>query len=338
MRSIYDIQKSWRDNLLDGPEFSGTIPERPDTGERFDFLGHPVRSRLGVPAGPLLDSRWIELAAKLGFDALTYKTIRHRPRDAHPLPNILFVDLDDVATTREAPTSLEQLAITNSFGNPSQDRETLLADIDRSLKILDEGQLLIVSVYGDTPEEFLQAAALAKDAGAPVIEANFSCPNIGTAGGSLYESAETVLELGSLLVKAVAPIPLIIKVGFLEQPKEMLTAATRAGIRAISGINTIPARVVTPTGEPALGPARPTGGICGAPIRTYGERFVQKAAEAIRQEQLDLQLIGVGGITQPEHIEHYLELGADHVQTATGMMWDPLLGSKYHARLHPQTV
>jgi hypothetical protein len=35
-----------------------------------------VASRLGVPAGPLLDSNWTSFAARMGFDIVTYKTIR----------------------------------------------------------------------------------------------------------------------------------------------------------------------------------------------------------------------------------------------------------------------
>jgi hypothetical protein len=40
------------------------------------MLAMQVASRLGVPAGPLLDSRWTTFAARMGFDILTYKTIR----------------------------------------------------------------------------------------------------------------------------------------------------------------------------------------------------------------------------------------------------------------------
>lgn len=40
------------------------------------FVCWQVASRLGVPAGPLLDSRWTTFARQMGFDILTYKTIR----------------------------------------------------------------------------------------------------------------------------------------------------------------------------------------------------------------------------------------------------------------------
>src|SRR5258706_12511947 len=46
-----------------------------------EFLGLKVRSRLGIAAGILLNSKWVAAYAGLGFDVLTYKTVRssHRP-------------------------------------------------------------------------------------------------------------------------------------------------------------------------------------------------------------------------------------------------------------------
>lgn len=51
-----------------------------------------VASRLGVPAGPLLDSRWTALASQLGYDIVTYKTIRTNCSTGHGLPNVLFLE------------------------------------------------------------------------------------------------------------------------------------------------------------------------------------------------------------------------------------------------------
>jgi hypothetical protein len=45
----------------------------PDVPGHWTFCGLPVASPLGMPAGPLLNSRWILHYAALGFDVLTYK-------------------------------------------------------------------------------------------------------------------------------------------------------------------------------------------------------------------------------------------------------------------------
>lgn len=50
-----------------------------------------LASRLGVPAGPLLDSRWTGLASALGYDLITYKTIRSAASTGHSPPNVLYL-------------------------------------------------------------------------------------------------------------------------------------------------------------------------------------------------------------------------------------------------------
>lgn len=88
--------------------------------------------------------------------------------------------------------------------------------------------------------------------------------------------------------------------------------------------------MVNPDGSPALGPDRPTSGICGAPIRTAALEFVRSAREAIDRLGLGLTLIGVGGVSGGQHVVEMLAAGADFVQSATGMMWNPLLAHEYH--------
>ena len=91
MPPCYDIQRSWEENCLHGPRLDASPPLVPATPMK-QFLGLPVRSRLGIAAGLLLNSRWIGPYARLGFDLLTYKTVRSAARPCHPLPNWVFVD------------------------------------------------------------------------------------------------------------------------------------------------------------------------------------------------------------------------------------------------------
>ena len=92
MPPIYDIFKTYLENANHGPFFSGEIPKFEKVAKPVDFLGFKLNSPLGVPAGPLLNSKWIALAARLGFDLPTYKTIRSFSHLGHPLPNIVFVE------------------------------------------------------------------------------------------------------------------------------------------------------------------------------------------------------------------------------------------------------
>ncbi|PIR76513.1 MAG: dihydroorotate dehydrogenase [Candidatus Magasanikbacteria bacterium CG10_big_fil_rev_8_21_14_0_10_42_10] len=349
---IYDITKSYTENAEEGPFFDGQFPERiiPSKEKWIDFLGHNVMSPLGVPAGPLLNSKYIALAAKLGFDVLTYKTIRSAAHDTHPIPNMIYIDVEGplphdakhVRQTLVQPHDMEHLAVTNSFGMGCYDPTYLLEDIANAKASLADGQVLNVSVVGtqrpgeNFVEDFAKTAALAKEAGADVITANFSCPNVGKhTEGSLYMNPEAAKNIASRIVKEIGDVPLIIKMGYLEDQeklKNVLTAIAKAGARGVCGINTVGRQVVNAQGQPALGPGRETSGICGGPIRTYGLEFVQHARHIIDEENLGLTLLGVGGVVKPEHFGDYLSTGADIAMSATGMMWDPYLAMRWHDR------
>jgi len=338
---IYDISKSYLENATEGPYFQGEIPKRPKPTHPIEFLGVTLNSPLGIPAGPLLNARWIELAAQLGFDLVTYKTIRSFAHPGHALPNMIYVEpqSESTAVVCDAPGRMDQLMLTNSFGMPSRSPEFLLEDIERAHRSLSKGQAMIVSVVG-TPnqgvsfaEDFVRAAVLAKDAGAKLIEANLSCPNVGKAEGQLYTNPEAVYQFTHAMVQAIRPIPLILKTGVfpsLEVMRASLEAAARAGANAVCGINSVSYQVLDEKGQPALGAHRPTSGVCGALIRQSAVEFLRQASTIIRKEKLGLELLGCGGVVKSEHFDELLSSGAKIAMSATGMMWDPFLALRYH--------
>ncbi len=338
--AIYDIHKTYAENAADGPYFAGSIPKHPShPNANIPFLGFRLRSKLGVPAGPLLNAKWIALAASLGFDVLTYKTIRSFAHPGHQLPNVTFVN--DRGQQIDLPKSLEDLTITNSFGMPSQSPDFLLEDIEKANRSLTSGQVMIVSIVG-TPnrgmsfvDDFVRTACLAIDAGAKIVEANFSCPNVDTTDGILYNNAKTVHEYTQRIARAIHPTPLLIKVGVFENRHLMrstLLAAARGGCAGVCGINTISMAITPPLDE-----MRKTSGVCGAAIRDAAIAFVMDAAQIIQEEKLDLALLGCGGITLPKHFDEFFDAGAQIALSATGMMWDPYLAMRYHERTlsHP---
>ena len=82
----YDITKDYAWNFDNAPE-----PEQLDVvpvpGE-WAYCGVSVESPLGIAAGPLLNGQWLLYYAALGFDILTYKTVRSRERASYGLPNL----------------------------------------------------------------------------------------------------------------------------------------------------------------------------------------------------------------------------------------------------------
>lgn len=347
-RPIYSIDKTYSENIVLGPNYTDDLPPRrwPPEDQWIDFMGFKVASPIGVPAGPLLSSKWIALASGLGFDIVTYKTIRSHAYAGHPLPNVIFVEKDpsDPLTFRQCaapPENPAKLCITNSFGMPSMSPDFLCQDIRLAKESLKKGQILIVSVTG-SPEsdcgvikDFITAALLAKDSGADIVEANFSCPNVGAKEGSLYCDPDASFLIADQLSKAISPLPLLVKVGAFpgrEALQKTLTALARANARGVCGINTIPSKVLTQEGQPALGVGRETSGICGDAIRAPALDFIRSAREVIQKEHLDLELAGCGGIMLPEHFDDFLTAGAKIALTATGMMWNPYLATQYHQK------
>lgn len=338
MNPLFDIHKTWEENLKEGPAFKAPYPERQwaDEAEWVDFLGFKIASPIGIPAGPLLNSTWIAFAARMGYDVLTYKTIRSHAQDAHPLPNILPVAIHPsgyAEPLETMPTSVVDLSITNSFGNPSKGADYLMEDIARAKKSLKRGQILIVSVFGSgekLAEDYAKAALLAKEAGADVIEANLSCPNVSEKGGSLYHCPLSTREVSQKITEAIKETPLVLKVGTfpsLKLMRDVFIAGAKGGARSIAGINTISMKVVPP-----LAKTRPTSGICGAAIREAALEFAACAKTIIDEEKLEMPLILCGGISKPEHFFHFLNEGAAVATSATAMLWNPYLGIETQER------
>ncbi|EGC36944.1 dihydroorotate oxidase [Dictyostelium purpureum] len=359
-KPIYDINKSWEDNLENGPFVEGyKYQERRDNLDEskfIDFLGAKLASPLGVPAGPLLNSQWVKFALESGFDLPTYKTIRSHHHLGHPVPNVKYLDLDGedskqftksdsgrtIHATSNVPSTMDQLAITNSFGMPSMSKEYLYKDIGLAHSYLGKGQSMIVSITGtastahDFLQDFIDTVRIAVDAGSKIVEVNYSCPNVVTGEGQIYHNPDAVYEISSTLVKELAPknIPLIIKVGVMEDLDKMaklFQQAENAGVAAIAGINTLSMKVTDKvSGEPSLGESRLTSGVCGAPIRSAALDWVSTASSIIKKQNNNLKLLGCGGIVKPEHFDQFLDAGADIAMSATGLMWDPYIAMKWH--------
>ncbi|HEY5599049.1 MAG TPA: hypothetical protein VIK48_00045, partial [Candidatus Manganitrophaceae bacterium] len=86
----YDIRRSYEANYQEGPFIQERPPAR-KIAQKQTFLGFEVNSRLGIPAGPLLNAHWILAYAELGFDLPVYKTVRTRAISSHPDPNCMFL-------------------------------------------------------------------------------------------------------------------------------------------------------------------------------------------------------------------------------------------------------
>ncbi|HXW86531.1 MAG TPA: tRNA-dihydrouridine synthase [Candidatus Bathyarchaeia archaeon] len=315
----------------------------------LSLFGYPLACPLGIAACPLMTSAGIAATAQRGYAVFTYKTIR---TSFCPIfsPVLYHVNIDHQLTpddigkkyTVNGPVSIHDnssiIAVTNSFGINSQNHAETIQDIAQARAALSEEQILIVSIYGSGKNEqeqiadFVHAAHIAYQGGAQVIEANFSCPNLGQKKMA-YQNPDLVYTICHAIHTAI-PLPLIIKVGVFENRADLaaiIRAAYNGGARGMCGINTISIQAVDDTGNPIFGSQRQFSGLSGDPLRTLALQFVHDARSIIDETHLDFVLFATGGVTKPEHFDLFFAAGADIVLSATGAMRNSSLADNWHA-------
>jgi dihydroorotate dehydrogenase len=351
-RPTYRVDRSFEWNHANGPDFSGPWPHVPET-PRKDFFGLSVCSRFGVPASILLNSRWIETYAKLGFDLLTYKTVRSAARLCHPAPNWIFLDERSVAAnladpeaalTRaaSAPRAASAATAAGSFGIPSVAPEAWQPDIAAAKRALGAGQVLIVSVVGtarpglsegDFVADFAELGARVADGGADVVEADLSCPNVARREGEVYLDLNLSAAIARALRKAVGKRPILLKIGDIADRAKMgeFLEAIAGAADGIVMINAPSRKIVDGAGAPAFGAGRERAGVTGGAIKSIALRAVGEAAAYAARRKLPVKIIGVGGIASAADARAFLDAGAYAVQSATAATWNPYLAAELKA-------
>lgn len=345
---FYNPLKTYEENYEDGP-FGAFADGKvfKQTGEpTYDYHGHKIYLPFGIPAGPLLNSKYIRAAFEKGFDICVYKTVRSDTYPCHPFPNILSVHVKGDLTLNKLKKPLladtdykKPLAITNSFNIPSRKPEIWQEDMKKALSYVGKGQVMIGSFVGtvrrnQTQKEFIKDWAVAAkqilETGVKIIEADLSCPNNGAEGLVCY-NIETTKQICKAIRKVIGNVPFILKVGYYQddvQLEKLAEIANEYG-NGIAAINTLQGTIVDKNGNQALpGKTRATGGICGTPIKWAGIDMVKRLKKIKEKKNYTFSLDGVGGVTVPEDYFEYKKAGADAVMSATGAMWNLYLAQE----------
>lgn len=345
---FYDPSLSYQENYQSGP-FSKfkELPLKKLKSQPAELFGISLDIPFGIPAGPLLNNRFMTAAWNWGYSLATYKTVRSTSFPSHPFPNVIKIS----GTGQEihpGETVLGDLniknvdmnhdGITNSFGVPSQTPSEWQADVKLSLKNIKKGNALILSFMGTkTPDmsrddyvsDFVKTCLMAKKTGAPILEVNFSCPNFGQEG-LICQDVTMSRDILEALNKAKGNTPLLVKIGYFGSGERdnlvKLTQAIKRYADGVVAINTIPAKVVDKSGQQLLpgSSARLSSGVCGARIKWAGLEMASFLVDyKHRNNWSDFVIIGVGGVISVKDYQDYLKLGVTAVQSATGAMWKP---------------
>jgi dihydroorotate dehydrogenase len=348
---FYDPAKSYLDNFERGPFglFADTSPISQATQPKHQFLGHPVFAPFGIPAGPLINGKYVKAALDMGFDIPVYKTVRTKEYACHPWPNVLAVKVEgELAPDRTLVASedySEPLSITNSFGVPSMDPEFWQRDMAEVAAYARPGQVVVGSFQGTLPEngrvadyiqDFVLGARLVKETGVPVIEVNLSCPNEGTANLLCFDIARS-RQVVEAIKDEIGTVPLVIKMAFYKDEKRLEEFLREVGrtVDGIAAINTISAEIVDEDGQQALpGEGRLRSGVCGSSVKWAGVAMASKLARIRGELGQTFTIVGVGGAGRPEAFDEYRRAGADVVMSATAAMWHPELAQEIKERAH----
>jgi dihydroorotate dehydrogenase len=304
-----------------------------------------VNSRFGLAAGLGVNENWIELYSRLGFDILTYKTVRKFSWLAHPLPNFLFLkerkalDPDVVQVVAEQqPADAVHAGSAGSIGMPSSDPKFWHEDIRRSRARLGPGQVLIVSIVATSQPgmsadafvaEFEELAASVRRAGAQIVDANLSCPNVDKSEGEVYQNASLSGRIAAAVRRGAENLPVLLKTGEFRD-----ATALTAFLLAVDGhadgvvmINGLSRAIATETGAYAFGPKRPRAGVVGSVIFDIALANVRNATAVISAKKLGLKVVAVGGASSPERVRAFLDAGACAALAAWPAALDPYLAS-----------
>lgn len=240
-----------------------------------------------------------------GLGAVVTKTLTALSRRGNPMPRL-----------RELPWGA-----LNSIG---LENVGLDAFLQRLLPRLAEAKLpFLVSLAAVRPAEFADLAGRVAESARGVdgwhgIELNLSCPNVAEGGHDFGSDPQTVAACVRAARPALPDRALLAKLTPNTARIAPLAAAAReAGADAVTAINTLVGlEVDLRTGRPSL--PRRTGGYSGPGIRPVALAKVDE----IRRE-VEVPVVGVGGIEDPEDALRFFALGVVAVQVGTAQMRDP---------------
>ncbi|MDT8369256.1 MAG: dihydroorotate dehydrogenase [Longimicrobiales bacterium] len=254
----------------------------------------------------------IDLSRLGGF---VTKSITAAPRRGNPAPRVT-----------EFPAGM-----LNSIGLANPGVERAFAEVlPRIIERFASSTRIIVSVAGHTEEEYADVVErLEPLEGIAAFEINLSCPNDAQRGGAPFALDRAALARVLAAVRLRTARPLFAKLAPNDPGiGETARAAAEAGADALTLVNTLPGRIYTTRGAPALGAGR--GGVSGPALRPVGVEAVAAARAAV-----DLPLVGVGGVFTPGDACQYFNAGASLVQVGTASFAAPRAAERVAAAFDP---
>ena len=200
--------------------------------------------------------------------------------------------------------------ILNSIGLANVGVERFMKEkIDR---LRDLNTAVIVNIAGNTIDEYgLVTRKISKHSRVDAIEVNISCPNVAQGGLAFGTDPEFTLAI-TKRVRQETGKPVIVKLTpNVTNIVTVAKAAAEGGADSLSLINTMLGMSIDiETHRPRLG--RGAGGLSGPAIKPIAIAKVYQVSQ-----NLDLPLIGIGGIMDWRDAVEFMIAGATAIQVGT---------------------
>ena len=230
--------------------------------------------------------------------AIAAKAVTLRPRTGNPMPRIV-----------EVPGGM-----LNAIGLQNVGVEALISDKAPLWAKWDVP--VIANVAGASLDEYVTIAEMLDGIpGIAALELNISCPNV--AHGLDFGTDPVLAAEVTQAVSERCSLPLIVKLTpNVTDIRPVAIAVAEAGAHALAIMNTLTGLAIdVERKRPAL--ATTTGGLSGPAVRSIALRLVYAVAP-----QVDIPIIGIGGIGTTDDALMFLMAGATAIQVGTANFYN----------------
>ena len=267
----------------------------------IDFAGISLRNPVMVASGTFgYGEEYAELVDLNRLGAIVTKTITLKPRLGNEPPRIV-----ETAS-----------GILNSIGLQNVGVDAFISE---KLPFLREYDVpLIVSIAGETSDEYVELAKTLRGEGISGLELNLSCPNIRYNRKLMFAQDPKVTHRVVSRVRKATSLPLIVKLSpNVTDIASIARICEEAGADGISLINTFLGMAIdVESREPVL--RQITGGLSGPAIKPIALRMVYEVHKVVK-----IPIIGMGGIMAAGDALEFIIAGAKAVAIGTGNFVDP---------------
>jgi dihydroorotate dehydrogenase (NAD+) catalytic subunit len=185
------------------------------------------------------------------------------------------------------------------------------------------GPAIIANLSGAESDEYVQGAILLNESSVDMIELNISCPNVKVGGMAFGLDPGTAAALVSVVRRVCRDKPLMVKLSpNAPSLSAVALACVNAGADALSLVNTFKAMAIdTISRKPVFDYV--TAGLSGPAIKPIALRMVWELFDTLKDSNLQVPIIGLGGISNTNDALEFLMAGASAIQVGSASFVNP---------------